>query len=273
MTASSPVTASGTASIDPVISIGADQHGAVVEANAAHWPPGALVEAMRLQLDALQGPVSVWIDHPDHGEPDLGKPDDGNADSADLAPTNTALGRGLTELGLTFERDLYRMERSLPMDQASGIQTRSFVVGQDEQAWVEVNNRAFAWHREQGGWTLAQVAERQAEPWFDAEGFRVYDIDGAIAAYCWTKVHNDEDPPVGEVYVIAVDPQYHGRGLGRALTMAGYEHLTNAGLRRGMLYVDADNTPAVTLYRKLGLEVAVVRRLFTGISPPNRTKR
>jgi ribosomal protein S18 acetylase RimI-like enzyme len=248
---------SAAASADSVISIGADQHGAVVEANAAKWPPGALAGALRLQLRNISGPMSVWIDHPDHGE----------ADPGNLEPTETELGRELSDLGLTFERDLYRMERSLPMDQPSGIETRSFVVGQDEQAWVEVNNRAFSWHREQGGWTLDQVAERQAEPWFDADGFRVYDIDGDIAAYCWTKVHTDEDPPVGEVYVIAVDPRFHGRGLGRALTLAGYEHLAGAGLTRAMLYVDADNTPAVTLYLDLGLEVAVVRRLFTGTGP------
>lgn len=250
---------SAAASADPVISIGADQHGAVLEANAAHWSPGALAAALRLQLRDISGPLSVWIDHPDHDE----------ADGADLTPAETRLGRGLAELGLTFERDLYRMERSLPMDQPSGIETRSFVVGQDEHAWVEVNNRAFSWHREQGGWTPEQVAERQAEPWFDADGFRVYDIDGDIAAYCWTKVHADEDPPIGEVYVIAVDPQHHGSGLGRALTLAGYEHLTDAGLTRAMLYVDADNTPAVTLYLDLGLEVAVVRRLFTGTGPLN----
>ncbi len=237
------------------MSIGADQHGAVLEADASQWAPGALSQALRHQLGQLSGPVSVWIDHPSHGE----------AATSESAPAQTGLGRSLAALELAFERDLYRMERSLPMDQASGIETRSFVVGQDEAGWVEVNNRAFSWHREQGGWTLAQVAERQAEPWFDADGFRVYDIDGEIAAYCWTKVHTDEEPPVGEVYVIAVDPKYHGQGLGRALTLAGYEHLTAVGLTRGMLYVDADNTPAVTLYRNLGLEVAVIRRLFTGV--------
>ena len=244
-------------SADPVISIGTDQHGAVMEANAVQWTPGALVEALRLQLTDATGPMSVWIDHPDHGEPASG----------DLVPTQTELGRGLAELGLTFERDLYRMERSLPMDQPSGIETRSFVVGQDEQAWVDVNNRAFSWHREQGGWTLAQVAERQAEPWFDADGFRVYDLDGGIAAYCWTKVHADEDPAGRASVRHRSRRPSTGRGLGRALTLAGYEHLADAGLTRAMLYVDADNTPAVTLYLDLGLEVAVVRRLFTGTGP------
>lgn len=248
-------------SADPVISIGADVHGAIVEADASQWTSAALAAAVGRQLEDMSGSVSIWIDHPDHGE---------HAGSESV-PTDTELGRSLAALGLSFERDLYRMERSLPMDQPSGIDTRSFVVGQDESAWVEVNNRAFSWHREQGGWTLAQVAERQAEPWFDADGFRVYDIDGQIAAYCWTKVHADEVPPIGEVYVIAVDPQYHGQGLGRALTLAGYEHLAEVGLTRAMLYVDADNTAAVTLYRDLGLEVAVVRRLFTGTSNSHRT--
>ncbi len=256
-TSPDPSVSLAAVSAEPVMSIGADQHGAVVEADASGWAPGTLSEALRQQLRQLSGPVAVWIDHPDHGEDAAGE----------LSPSQTTLGRELAAAGLAFERDLYRMERALPMDQASGIETRSFVVGQDEAAWVEVNNRAFSWHREQGGWTLAQVAERAAEPWFDADGFRVYDIDGEIAAYCWTKVHVDEDPAAGEVYVIAVDPKYHGRGLGRALTLAGYEHLTDVGLTRGMLYVDADNTPAVTLYRDLGLEVAVIRRLFTGAGP------
>jgi mycothiol synthase len=154
------------------------------------------------------------------------------------------------------------MERSLPMQQRTDIETRSFVVGQDEDEWCQVNNRAFSWHREQGGWTPELLRERQAEPWFDSNGFLIHQREGRIAAFCWTKIHGDETPAVGEVYVIAVDPDFHGLGLGRALTLAGYQHLNGAGITRAMLYVDADNTPAVSLYRDIGLEVKTVRRLY-----------
>jgi len=227
-------------SVDPTITVSDDREGAVVELDASAWDRDALPLALRPLLDELGDAVSVWIDHPT---------DDTDAD--------------LARIGLAAQRDLYRMERPLPMEQRTDIETRSFLVGQDEQDWIDVNNRAFAWHREQSGWTMEMVHERQAEDWFDPDGFRVHEIDGRLAAYCWTKAHDDEDPPAGEVYVIAVDPDFHGRGLGRALTLAGYQHLEAAGLTRGILYVDADNTPAVTLYLDIGLEIAVVRRLYT----------
>jgi mycothiol synthase len=229
---------------EPTIAVGGDRDGAVVEADRSEWADnGDLAMALRPILGDVSHPVSVWIDHPD--------------ESTDVT---------LARLGLTAERDLYRMERSLPMEQTTDIETRSFVIGQDEQAWVEVNNRAFSWHREQSGWTVDMVRERQAESWFDPEGFRIHEVDGRLAAYCWTKVHADEKPPSGEVYVIAVDPDFHGKGLGRALTLAGYQHLAGAGLTVGLLYVDADNVKAVNLYKDIGLEVSVVRRLYTAAS-------
>jgi len=158
-------------------------------------------------------------------------------------------------VGLTPQRELYEMRRPLPHPERATITTRSFVPGTDDAAWVEVNNRAFASHGEQGGWTTDTLALRMTEPWFDPDGFRIFDDDGRMLAFCWTKLHTDTDPVVGEIYVIAVHPDAHGRGLGKQLTLAGLDSIADRGVETANLYVDADNAAAVGMYRRLGFDV------------------
>lgn len=159
-------------------------------------------------------------------------------------------------------RALHEMRRTLPLDRRATIGTRSFEPGRDDAAWLRVNNRAFSAHGEQGGWTSETLSQRIDEPWFDADGFRIHEIDGRMAAFCWTKLHDDEDPIVGEIYVIAVDPDFHGRGLGRELTIAGLDSIAGRGVEIATLYVDADNAPAVGLYRSLGFTIHRTRQAY-----------
>jgi mycothiol synthase len=160
-------------------------------------------------------------------------------------------------LGFRPVRELRRMGRSLldPIPEPvlpAGVRIRTFVVGEDEAEFLRVNNAAFAWHPEQGGWTLAEVTVREGEQWFDAKGFLLaVDEQDRLLGFHWTKVHGGAEP-TGEVDVLGVDPAAQGGRLGAALTLAGLHHLRGRGLDRVMLYVEADNHPAVRLYERLG---------------------
>ncbi len=177
------------------------------------------------------------------------------------------------DAGMTIGRTLRQMRRPLPTGLDVTVATRDFRPGTDDEAWLSVNNRAFADHGEQGGWTLDTFCQRRGEEWFDPAGFRVHEIDGRMAAFCWTKVHRatDREPEIGEIYVIAVDPDFQGLGLGKQLTLAGLEHLSNRGIETALLYVDADNTAAITTYERLGFTVSATNAAFvTEIAPSNQ---
>ena len=177
------------------------------------------------------------------------------------------------EVGLTHGRRLLQMRRGLPLDDTTSVETRAFVVGLDEAEWLRVNNAAFHDHPEQGGWTIDTLRQREAETWFDPEGFRLHERDGRLAAFCWTKVHGDTTPPMGEIYVIAVDPRFHGLGLGRALTVAGLAYLADQDLTVGMLHVDAANTAALALYERLGFTIHHADNAYVGVIPATTHQR
>ncbi len=203
----------------------------------AHRRAGLGARLVTEVLARAGGPLRVWA----HGE---------HPGAAVLAE----------RFGFRRVRELWQMRRGLTsgFDEPAlpeGVRLRSFVVGADEAEFLRVNNAAFAWHPEQGGWDLEQVRLREAEPWFDPDGFLLaVDAEDRLLGYHWTKVHpaHGVEGPIGEVYVLGVDPAAQGRRLGGALTAAGLTHLRGRGLDRVMLYVEADNTAAVRVYEKLG---------------------
>ena len=129
---------------------------------------------------------------------------------------------------------------------------RNFVAGYDEASWLAQNNAAFADHPEQGAWLVDDLNARIAEPWFDPSGVLLLEIDGQIAASCWTKVHELYRERFGEIYVISVSPAFQGRGLGRVMLAQGLSSLRARGVARAMLFVDADNVSAQSLYASFG---------------------
>lgn len=170
--------------------------------------------------------------------------------------------RALAErAGLAVRRELWQMARELDGPVASpelpdGVRLRAYRPGVDDDAWLAVNGRAFDWHPEQGRLRASDLAARRAEPWFRAEDLVLAERDGRVVGFTWLKVTPGADE--GELYVLGVDPDAQGLGLGRALTAVTLERLAGRGLRRVVLFTEGDNHAAVATYRRAGFDV--VRR-------------
>ncbi|WP_329135673.1 mycothiol synthase [Streptomyces sp. NBC_00670] len=236
---------------------------------------GTLVGYAQLEdTDPVEAPAAELVVHPSHRGQGHGRA----LGSALLAATGKRLrvwahgghsaARHLAQvLGLTLFRELRQMRRPLTGFDApepklpAGVTVRTFRPGQDDAAWLAANAEAFAHHPEQGSLTQRDLDDRKAEPWFDPEGFFLAERtsgdggdgevgEGELLGFHWTKTHAEEG--LGEVYVVGVRPSAQGGGLGKALTTIGLRHLADRGLPTAMLYVDADNTAAVTVYERLG---------------------
>ncbi|MFD5631391.1 MULTISPECIES: mycothiol synthase [unclassified Streptomyces] len=213
--------------------------------------------------DPVEAPAAELVVHPGHRGHGHGRA----LGSALLAESGKRLrvwahgghaaARHLAQvLGLSLFRELRQLRRpltdlDLPEPRLpDGVHVRAFVPGRDDAAWLAVNAEAFAHHPEQGSLTQRDLDDRMAEPWFDPSGFFLAFRDGELIGFHWTKVHARER--LGEVYVVGVRPGAQGGGLGKSLTTIGLRHLAAQSLPTAMLYVDADNKPAVTVYERLG---------------------
>jgi mycothiol synthase len=171
-----------------------------------------------------------------------------------------------SSLGLVPVRELVQMRRSLrdvpdTVAPVPGIKVRTYAGAGDDNELLRVNNAAFVEHPEQGGWTEVELAERRGEPWFDPAGLFLAFADsaseqaGKLLGFHWTKVHLDQ-PGLGEVYVLGVDPSAQRRGLGQLLTAIGIEslarRLADSAEPTVMLYVESDNIAAVRTYELSG---------------------
>lgn len=214
-----------------------DQWGLEVVVHPEHRGTGVELALVRNALDVVRdtggGHLNLWVFKP------------------------TAIHDAVAhQLGLHRGRDLLHMRVSLPVSNdvpmPDGVTVRAFEPGRDEEAWLDLNNRAFAEHPEQGGWDRDTLERRMREAWFDAQDLLLAEGDDGLAGSNWTKL--DQDKRVGEIYVIAVDPSRHSGGLGKALAVAGLRHMADRGMREATLYVDAGNEKALAMYKAIGFE-------------------
>jgi len=231
--------------------------------------------------DQVEGPSAELVIHPEYRSKGLGESllaeivriaHESNGDKKLRLWSHGDLpgARKLAEGGgFTRVRTVVQMRRPLTEtlpDKDSRFTYRSFVVGEDEEQWLELNNRAFSGHPDQGSWGIRDIKVRELEEWFDPSGFIIVTDEavhgGKMKGFCWVKIHggishhhdgssHDHDP-IGEIYVMGVDPAHHGEGIGRAVTIAGLHYMRDRGIFSAMLYVDAENQAGLALYRGLG---------------------
>lgn len=123
----------------------------------------------------------------------------------------------------------------------------------DVAAVIRINNAAFASHPDQAGMTVDSVLVKLSGPGHSPAGVRLAEIDGRLNGFCWTQIHAER--ALGEISVIGLHPDVHGRGLGGPMTAAGLHWLHGQGLRHAILYVEAENEPAIRTYERLGFRI------------------
>jgi mycothiol synthase len=181
-------------------------------------------------------------------------------------PASDAIARSR---GIAPSRSLLQLE--LPLDQLpstplpAGYAIRTFDVRRDSDAWLTLHNAVFADHPENGTWSSDDLEMRLRQPWFDAGDFLLADRDGQMVGFNWLKRVPEAPPdrPEGEIYIIGVADSERGRGLGRSLALLGLHHLRAEGMLTCTLFVEADNAPALALYRSLGFSTRHTHRCYS----------
>lgn len=176
------------------------------------------------------------------------------------------------QFGFAAARRLLHLHRHVGdvprVDAPAHSRLRAFVPGQDDAAWLALNNRIFAGHPEQGSWTLDDLQARIAQPWFDARDVLMLEVGGKLAGFCWIKIEErGAEGRVGEIYVIGTAPEHRGSGLGRYLLASALAHLRERATRIAAIYVDESNRAAVSLYEANGFHHHHVDVCYTRALP------
>ncbi len=84
----------------------------------------------------------------------------------------------------------------------------------------------------------------------------------STVAFVAVKIHFDDS--MGEIYMVAVDPDFQGRGIGTALIKFALDWMKDAGMSIAMVETGGDegHAPARHTYEKVGFGLFPVARYF-----------
>ena len=240
--------------------------------------PAARRRGIATQLVRAAGVADVWA----HGNLPAAR---GFAAAADMHATRELLVMAVegTELQKSADAAEQRAGDGIFLNYTESVE--KWGAEHVDAEWLRVNNDAFDWHPEQGGWDSVRLDRAREVSWYDpadvillwasavsgetadagngetADAGNVETTDAGnvettdaprLMGFHWTKWHTEETPAFGEVYVVGLASDYRGGGRGGPLISAGLRRLVEKGARRVILYVEGDNEAAVKAYEKLG---------------------
>ena len=154
---------------------------------------------------------------------------------------DSGMGKVLEQAGITNVRAyldmLWIMDELAELELPKGYSVRSFQTG-DTPLLTQVQNDAFT-----GNWGFCPNTEEQIEyrtqmPNTSKDGI-VFLIEGNIpTGYGWTMMAPAENGVRGVIGMIAVVPDYRGKGVSRHILQAGMKYLRSIGLAETGLDVD-----------------------------------
>jgi len=128
----------------------------------------------------------------------------------------------------------------------------------EEDKLTQIQNRAFA-----GTWgynpnTVEEISYRtNLSTCSPGDIVLIYEGDKVIG-YCWTGVACEggaTSERKGQIFMLGVDPDYRGKGIGKRVLLAGLTRLKSKSLQVAELTVDSENKTACTLYKSIGFKV------------------
>jgi mycothiol synthase len=169
----------------------------------------------------------------------------------------------LSKLGFRFVRRFLNLtlelaEAHLSEDEQSALPRRHLRRGEEDEL-TRIQNRSFA-----GTWgynpnTLEEIVYRLKMIGCSPEDVILIFRGDRPVAYCWTLVNPEASAAgtnAGRIYMLGVDPDYRGGGIGERALLAGLAHLKSKGIQVAELTVDSQNEAACALYKSGGFQIS-----------------
>jgi len=116
------------------------------------------------------------------------------------------------------------------------------------------------------GWAARQLADLAAVLDGEPRNVDVATVDGTVAGWVCTRLHPEDG--MGEVYVLAVDPNHQRQGIGTVLMDRSFSRVRAAGLKVVMVETgdDPGHAPSRAVYEAAGFERWPVARYFRNLT-------